>query len=225
MTGTLTWLGLLCALLAAGGCRRAETDYDPATDFSQYHTYAWAPAAEGLVTPSERDFPGLIAALCAAADARLSAVGLHPVAPARADLHLQLHLELSPYHIEPPSANDAGRSDVPSRRLGPLVVAPYSVTQVEDSELNRELEEGALLLNMQDARTGELVWQSWLHRVIDVENLRASEWRREPDAAERRYRDRVAKKAVATLLADFPLAGATAGHRELQPSRPAEGAP
>ncbi|MCE9615719.1 MAG: DUF4136 domain-containing protein [Lentisphaerae bacterium] len=200
-----TWSGLAALGLAAmmTGCQRAETDYDPYTDFTAYTRFAWNAPEREAESATERDYPHLLADIREMVATNLVHKGLTLAEPGDADLLLTVHLELADYHTAP-DANADGHSDIPSQKLGPLVLAPYSVTEMDNSDLNRELQEGTLLLNMFERESGEPVWQGWLRRVMDVENIRDVEWRQRPDASDVTYRRRMVRQAVDRLLADFP---------------------
>ena len=196
-------VGLLL-VLALSACQRVETDFDPATDFTVYHTFAWQPRQQAMETEVERDYPHLMDDIRAAIATGMVARGFVEVSPDQADVWLNVYLELAPYAVGAKPDGSHDDSDMPSRELGPLVIAPYSVMQVEDVDLNRQLQEGTLLLNVTDCASSNLVWQGWLRKVVDMDNLREVEWGKKPDAGEVRYRRRMVGHAAERLLAPFP---------------------
>ena len=194
----------LLLLLGVSACQRVETDFDPETDFTVYHTFAWEPRQQTMESEVERDFPHLMGDIRAAIATGMVARGVTEVAPNQADLLLNVYLELAPYAVDASADASGGGPDMPSRELGPLVIAPYSVTQVDDVDLNRQLQDGTLLLNVTDCANSNLVWQGWLRKVVDMDNLREVEWGKQPGAGEVRYRRRMVGHAVDRLLASFP---------------------
>lgn len=74
---------LLVLTLAAAGCSGVDvrSDYEPATDFAAYRTYAWLPQ-----TPTAQVDELVIGRIQRAVDAALDAKGLRPVSADEADL-------------------------------------------------------------------------------------------------------------------------------------------
>lgn len=200
---SLPFAALLAGLIGAG-CQRVETDYNPHTDFSKFKTFAWEGSQKIVENEMERDYPKLMEDFRATISAAMESKGLHQADADTADLLLSAHLELSPYSTGPGSEGSGKGADAPAHELGPLVLAPYSVTQVENSNLDRQLEEGTLLLNMTNPTSGAPLWQGWIRRVVDVANLRDVEWRRDASAGDVNYRHRMVVQAVARLLSGFP---------------------
>lgn len=189
--------GVAIFWLAISGCQRVETDYDPYTDFAVYKTFSWAPSQQVAESATERDYPHLMADFRETIGAALTKKGFAEAGGDGADLLLRAHLELAPYSVDT-------SKDAPAPQLGPLVLGPYSVTRGDDTELDRELQEGTMLLTMTVRASGEPVWQGWMRKVLDVENIREVEWSKEPGAGEVSYRHKVVLGTVERLLAKFP---------------------
>lgn len=183
--------------LLSTGCQRVETDSDPFTDFAVYTSFAWDGSQSVAESQMDRDYPHLMADLRDAVTQGLVAKGMQEVEMDAASLLLRAHLELAPYR-------DENSGDAPATKLGPLVLAPYSVTQADDTEINRELQEGTIMLIMTDRTNEKPVWQAWMRRVIDMDNLRQVEWGKNPVAADITYRHKMIRKAVEKLLAEYP---------------------
>lgn len=197
------WIGVAAMMLGASGCQKVESDFSPQTDFTRYRTFAWEVRQSNVESEADRDYPHLMGEIREQVDAGLKHRGFVPADVAAADLTLEAHLELAPYQLEP-DANGDGATDVPSRQLGPVVLAPYSVTEMDNGDVNRELQSGTLLLNMRDRAGDVLVWQGWVGQVMDMENVRTVEWKRKPAAGDVRYRQRMIARLVNALLKEFP---------------------
>lgn len=195
---------MLMLALTVLGCQRAQTDYDPKTDFSVYHSFAWEPRQPDVESETERDYPRLMDEVREALAVELEHKGLVRGTPADADLLLGAHVELAPYRTDTQGALTTEDPDLPARKLGPLVLAPYSVTQVDDEEIDRQLQEGTLLLNVTERQSASLLWQGWVRHVVDLGEIRHVEWKRDPDAGQVHYQHRLITRAAKRLLADFP---------------------
>lgn len=186
------------------GCQRATVDYAPETDFTAYPRFAWDPRRGAAEAAMEQTYPKLMDDIRLALTGELQARGFTPAPPEAADLLLVAHVELVPYETDSRGNPAPEGSELPAHKLGPLVIAPYAATPVDDDERERQLQEGTILLNMTDRRTGALLWQGWMNRLLDAAELRHVEWARDPDPAQVRYQHRLVRKAAARLLADFP---------------------
>jgi len=197
-------LAILMLALVALGCQRAQTDYDPRTDFSRYQSFAWEPRQPDVESETERDYPRLMDEVREALAVELEHKGFVRGTAADADLLLGAHVEMDPYRTDERGALTTEDPDLPAHKLGPLVLAPYSVTQVDDEEIDRQLQEGTLLLNITERQSTELLWQGWVKHVVDVGEIRHVEWKRDPDAGQVHYQHRLITRAAERLLADFP---------------------
>ena len=189
-------------LFALPACQRAHTDFDPGTDFSVYKTFSLVSGdqeTEAIVAPQ---FPEMVKEVAAEAISALKSRGFLAASPEQADLLVTTHIEIVPY--ESPAETHITDRDIPSRKLGPVVLAPYSVTQIDDEAVNRQMQEGTILLNITDFKSGELIWQGWISKVFDLNKLREKEWNQNPDPGYLRHRQRAIQKAVESILADFP---------------------
>ena len=202
----------LLSALTLSACQRAHTDFDPRTEFSTYKTFAWTGHDTEGESMSARDFPDMLSEVRTGVITGLKARGLTVATPGKADLLVTAHVEIVPYKSSA-DTHIKGR-DIPARKLGPIVLAPYSVTQIDNEAVNREMREGTLLVNLSDRRSRALVWQGWISQVFDLNKIRAAEWDRTPDKGYLRHRQRTIQKAVDRILSDFPPKSATA-----QPAR------
>ena len=151
---------------------------------------------------SARDFPDMLSEVRSSVITGLKARGFTVAPPGQADLFVIAHVEIVPYKSSA-DTHIKGR-DMPARKLGPIVLAPYSVTQIDNEAVNREMQEGTLLVNFSDRRSKALVWQGWIRQVFDLNKIRAAEWNRTPDKGYLRHRQRTIQKAVDRILSDFP---------------------
>jgi len=184
------------------GCQSAHTSFDPAADFSDYESYAWDPRLKTSESVMDRDFPEIIQIVKESMSTGLVDKHLALDEPESADLIVSYHIELAPYRDE--DGDRLMAEDVPSSRLGPLVVVPFGVTQIDDESINREMREGTLLISLTDRESGKLVWQGWASKIVDLNRMREEEWTRDPDKMYLRYRKRNIEKAVAKILNDYP---------------------
>jgi hypothetical protein len=130
--------------VAALGCStlRTTVDYDPATDFSRFHTFTFrAPPADRTPRSQER-----IEAFIADA---LEARGLARASEESADLRVYTKVILDHRH-----ENDNFAYGYGSRPGGGLVVTP-----------GRDVSLGTLLVDLVDVQRQELVWRG---RAADV---------------------------------------------------------
>jgi len=164
------WMGA-CATL------NVSADYDPATDFSVYHTWAWGPADELPTGDPRLDHnPFFNQRVQEAVAANLAARGLRRVLPEEADLLVHYHASIE------------RRVDVVSldRERG------YEMSAVPQL---REWEQGTLMVDIAEAPSNRIVWRGWAQAdiagVID-----------HPDAMRQRIRE-----ACAKMFKRFPPPG------------------
>lgn len=131
-------LCLVVPLLAACSTVRVQTDYDPAVDFSAYHTFAWM-AVDGAASAS----PDLTTQrVHSAVESTLGALGYRRVDPASADL-LVTHSA---------SVDQRIHVDQAYRGYG-YRHAGYTETWVD------VYDEGELMIELVDAQRERVVWQ------------------------------------------------------------------
>ena len=148
MNSGLRWLLGACSLVlmgCGGGAGIATaTDFDPATDFAAYGTYAWVPAGDGLADATVNGF------IRAAVDRELQAKGLRKVEGASADAAVgyQLALNTSTTH------ETVGRG----WRGGYVSTSGYSGGGAGVMQRDVEHEAGTLFIVLFDQSTKESVW-------------------------------------------------------------------
>jgi hypothetical protein len=148
-TGSLAFV--LTAMVLATGCAEliANADFDPATDFGVYQTYAWAPR-DALPTGDPRldANPFFDARVRSAVDAELAAKGL---ALTDANPSLLVH-----YHASVRERLDVYRID---REAG------YTTGGGERENVS-VYEEGTLLVDLVDASSNRVIWRGWAQSDI-----------------------------------------------------------
>jgi hypothetical protein len=176
---TCGWLfvGVVLGTTACTGIRVSQ-DYDPAADFSAYRSWYWLPRSPSGDARIENDL--VRARVRSAVERALAAKGYAQAPTGEGDLGVGWHAAIE------------GRIDVRSvdhfygygRRWG-----PYGGMATET--IVREYEEGSLILDMVDSRSGQLVW--WGSAQAEVRaNLEPHE------------RSKRTQEAVDCILAQFP---------------------
>lgn len=153
-------------LLAACATLRVGSDYDRSADFTHYHRFAWMPPHT-----NPYDFPNPLVVQRAhdAIQAALSAKGYQQVsAPAQADFVVDFTI------------GSHERTDVrsyPAPYAGPWLWgrsywwgAPYWGSEVDVHQYR----EGALSVDIFDARTHRPVWHGWAHKELTRADIRHS---------------------------------------------------
>lgn len=170
-------LATMSAIVAACATLTAHSDFDSATDFSAYRTFAMVePAADDIAAPSQDivDSPLIERRVADALRRGLSAQGLLEVAAEAADLRVAF--------------------SIGSRRAVEITTYPDGPwprrwrTDHWERVSARIYTEGVLVVDLIDAGTRQLVWRGW---VTDAVSSRS-----DIDAEVRR--------AVAAILAQFP---------------------
>jgi len=134
------------ALALVGGCSsiKVTQEFAPGTDFSPYRTFAMMPAAEQDERFRRPPLPPAAPRRIEDALTReLIARGLRPAGAAQADLSVA-------YHVGRRKGMDPSTYGQTYKWTGPSAQAV---------PIQREIEEGALLVDLVDARTGRLVWR------------------------------------------------------------------
>ena len=156
--GLVSWF-IICAILTACAANKANVDYLPVTDFTAYKSFAWQPA-ESQGEQNQRARNAMVdARIQTAVDQHLTAKGMAKFPFESADLHVNYHVSMSSQEqrsrgsVSIGSSHSSGRSSV-----GFSVRMPVGGT--------RTLQEGTLVLDLIDAKTKQLVWQSSAKRTI-----------------------------------------------------------
>jgi hypothetical protein len=142
------------AFLLFAGCAAAVTasaDFDPATDFAVYTTYAWGPADEFPTGDPRLDSnPFFNKRVRSAVEQRLEEKGLQKVDSLSADLLLHYHA----------AVDERFNVYTADRVYG--IAPPYGY---EDQVV--VYEEGTLVLDMVDRATSTVVWRGWTQTNIE----------------------------------------------------------
>ena len=142
----------LFILVILGGCAgvRVSQDFEPGTDFSAYETFDWQSAAQPQTGDIRIDNPLLDGRIRKAVELALVAKGFRKTDRASADflvdysLAVQAKIDSSPVSIGTGFGIGGGGS------FGGIGVG----TPVVDS-----YEEGLLIINIYDTKTGQLIWR------------------------------------------------------------------
>ena len=168
---------LATVLLFLLGCASfpVSTDYDPGFDFSKLRSWDWAPVEPTISIGDPRLQGDLMRARVErAVQATLTARGFERV-KSGADFWIVYHL-----------ASETKLDVDTIYRTG-----PYGRYTWPEQTIVREYEQGTLLLDVLDPKSGLLVWRGSSHARIRE--------RAEPEA-----RDERARAAVEAILAQFP---------------------
>lgn len=176
---TLWAAGILAGLVACSG-PTVRYDFERGADFSRYHTYLWLPAprpAKAQAGPFDTSI--MDTRVRRVLEAELAARGFRPGESGQADFQVVCYPQ-----------RQSSRSSQPhlgvGLGLGPVGVgvgAPVGERKVESI--------GALVMEVQDARNGQVVWKGTAESA-----LRTSDSPEEADAA--------VQSAVRALLKRFP---------------------
>lgn len=172
-------LAALLAAAVAGGCSTIEvsSESDPGADFSRLSSYGWLPETRPPTGDSRLDGSLLDARVRSAVDTQLAKRDYRRVPPEAADFLVSYHAALEKKIEVDTIYSTAGHG------------AGGSV--VESEAVEREYEQGTLLLDVVDPKTRQLLWRGSASAEIG------------PDDAPEERRKRI-EKAVAGMLERFP---------------------
>jgi len=162
------FLSVLGAAASLCGCvsTNVRTDYDPAADFSRFHTYSWIGGTDmtgtGLLVNNLID-----KRVKTIVGQQLAAKGLTEVAPGgKADLAVR-------YWVGVREKTEV--DSIPSSRIGvgfggfgPYWGGHWGVAY--NDVIVRESHEGTLIVDLIDAGTKELAWRAYLVQTVDRSN-------------------------------------------------------
>lgn len=174
----------MLAALALGACAQTpvRTDHDPGADFASMQSFAWVTPAEARVEDPLLDSGLLARKIQHAAVTELTTRGYREAGSGEADFLVTYHTatrerirDLYPTHS---FHWQYGRGFRPYRGFG--VGFHHSPVQ--------SIREGTLIIDVIDARSGELVWRGWSSGEVHP----------------RRFTDEAVATAVRDILTRFP---------------------
>ena len=142
----------LLLLLILGGCAgvRVSQDYEPGTDFSAYKTFDWKSADQPQTGNIRIDNPLLDGRIRKAVELALDAKGFRKTDRASADFLVEYNLAVQAKVDSSPVSIGTGFGIGGGGSFGSIGVG----TPVVDS-----YEEGLLIINIYDTKTGRLIWR------------------------------------------------------------------
>ncbi|BDG05606.1 DUF4136 domain-containing protein [Anaeromyxobacter oryzae] len=145
---------LLAVAAALAGCStvKINTQYDPATPFSEYRTYAWITTAPGAEQAAPVRNPAVRAMIVTAIDREMAKRGLLLAAPDKEPDFLVSVLGWSHSRIE---VTNYGYAYGGAYVYGPYGPSPVAVPVADVAEYT----DGTLLLDFVDAKTHKLFWR------------------------------------------------------------------
>lgn len=153
------FLGILGLSLALSACAAwVKTEYDPAANFAQLHSFAWRAPAHGKVDDPILDSELLDRRVREAVTKTLTARGFAPGPPESADFIVTYHTTKSMEVRSSPFATAIGVG----RYWNDPFLQPYpfygSVVVSNDVQ---SYDQGTLILDLIDAKTDRLIWRGW----------------------------------------------------------------
>ncbi|MDX1454084.1 MAG: DUF4136 domain-containing protein [Gammaproteobacteria bacterium] len=142
---------LFTLFLLSACAARPLVEFDPAADFSQYRSFSWQAPAHDAVDDPILDSPLLDAKVRQAVIDALQQRGLDFVAEGQADLLVTYHT--ADKQRSRPGSFVLGFGTGPWNRRTTVGYAVYGG--------DRHYEEGLLIIDLVDARNGQLVWRGW----------------------------------------------------------------
>jgi hypothetical protein len=145
-------MALAALTVSACATMNVSSHVEPGLDFTQYHTWRWAPADALPASDARLDNSFFKDHFQGAVEKQLALRGLTQKGPESATPDLLIH-----YH-----ANVAPQIDI--ARTGPQAGACYDedcTVRVFDNEV------GTVVLDVVDARTNRLIWRGWAQNSIE----------------------------------------------------------
>ena len=184
------------AVLALAGCAtmQVRTDYDPEVSFTQLSTYDWVDREVDASGDPAVNSPLLKRHIRDAVEGELGRLGYRKVTSDTPDFRIDYRVT-----AEVESRIDGsygyGRSYYPGRHS--RYFSPY-YSGYAGAGSGREYLRGTLVLDITDARTGEVIWRGWASKSLDL------------DPRPEKVRMYV-NEAVEKILENFPAAGSASG--------------
>jgi hypothetical protein len=157
MTNRILVVSLASFLLWSCAGNRPSIDYDTRADFSTYKTYAWSDKTDDTTRKSMTDSPLVHQRVRESIDENLQAKGLRSVEASQADLLVSYHLSVAVTGRTSSSVSFGVGSFGSHSSVGLSVGVPVG---------GRNIEEGTLVIDMNDAKTNSLVWQGAASRQL-----------------------------------------------------------
>ena len=178
---------LSVVLTACGGGISTNTDHDPSTNFSGFHTYAWVPAGNGMEDGSGVHSNQLIdGRIRSAVEANLNAKGLQKVSVEQADIAVGYQVAAQD-RVQYNTVNTGwGGGYGYYGGWGGMGMGMGSSTTYATNYTD-----GSIIIAIFETSEKKMIWQGTATKTID-ENLDAEE------------RTQVINGAVGKLFADFP---------------------
>jgi hypothetical protein len=147
-------ISLLVLLASAGACASPKVgyDFDPSANFSSYHTYEWT-AGNREPTGDKRVDNSLVdARIRSIVEAQLRSKGYRPSAPGRPDFYVSYHA----------GVKDLAKGASTQRYIGDRATGKYTTINAIEP-----YKEGALLVDIVDGTSNQLVWQGSAVAEVD----------------------------------------------------------
>lgn len=177
MRWRLAWSGLILAAAAAAcSVPKIGYDYDRSTNFSRYHSYAWAVGAQEQTGDRRLDSALVDTRIRTAIDTQLRAKGYVASSTGRPDFLVAYHLGMK----------DMMKGASTQHYIGDRAHGTFTTT----SDI-QPYNEGALSIDIVDAKSQQLVWQASTKAEVD-QSLGPSE------------RDARVNNVVRAMLSHFP---------------------
>jgi hypothetical protein len=154
------FLVLLSAIfVTACATQTPNYDYLSSADFSKYQTYAWL-TVDKKSKDSHRSKNSLVdKRIISAIDKTLAAKGLQKVAD-NPDMLVNYHVSVSEQEQQQPR----GRISIGTSSYGRGTSVGFGVSMPVGGV--RTYQEGTLVIDLQDAKNNDLLWQGWGSRTV-----------------------------------------------------------
>lgn len=177
---------LSLALTACGGGISTNSDYDPATDFSTFHTYSWLPAGNGMDDGAGVAGNQLIdGRIRTAIESNLNAKGLTKASGAQADISVGYQL----------TSQDRVQYNTVSTGWGGGYGGYYGgwggMNMGSSTTYATNYTDGSLIIAIFENSEKKMVWKGVATKTLD-------------DSLDAEERTQVINEAVAKTMADFP---------------------
>jgi hypothetical protein len=169
---------LLAGLIACAG-GRVYQDYDSATDFSVYHTYDWYPGERTSSGNVHLDSPLLEQRVINAVDRALAARGYAKFEDESPDFYVNYFF----------TVETRLQSSGVDYRVG--TYGRHGGVSVGTGDRLREVDEATLVIDILDARSGDLAWRGTRSRRVKL-------------GATPEHTTRLIDEAVSAILTQFP---------------------
>lgn len=198
---SVAWLVLAAALGAAGCSARVDvtSDYNPETNFSKLHTFAWLPVAHETGDP-RADSPILAGRIRRAVVSDLEDKGFRQVRPdEKPDFYVTYQAAIAEKVSVRSSPAYAGGFGYAGYGYRGWAGRPWGgpVGYVGTETTVKQYDQGTLILDVVDRERDDLIWRGSAQAKLQKNDNRTS--------AER---DEATKVVVRDILKDFPPKGA-----------------